>query len=304
MEILKNNSWSLTSNNIQIINNIIHKVDERAFNSIMGLDSKSEVNKARTINFTNNIIYSFAPGALSVTPRSQKNIDGLIVSNNQIACNCDNIYWFDSVVKMKKDVQHYLFYYSYYHKWFKEDSQNICLYIPNCSIGQVMNNYLELCEENYNCSETTQADGDDVRKLKDPGHVLKNLINYNHDVNVNISNLLQDLTDRIGNKTLKNFINSSSSKIEKKMRNYSIFLVKNVYEKQKEISNLPYENTIVICIFVIAIVLGLALGFLLLIKCIELPFLKPLAVKYGVTSNNGTIKTNKNWSLTQLVENI
>lgn len=288
ISLLKNDSLSIACDNIQITNNTFHHIDENAFRALTGMKSESDDTILKFYNFSNNRIYSLAPGALTIAPPAisqKKFFDSWIIANNQIRCSCINIYWFDSLAKITNDLNN-IFYHNFYFKWFEKKNGNKCLNIQNCSINQAVNNYMELCSEDYNCTKQVQNTS-----------VLITSINYNYEMNENISNLLQNLTFQVENKILKN-VEDKNVKRDEIMRNYSIYLINNFRNEQKQISNLPFVNIIESCMFVL-VILVIILSVVAVIKC-----LYALISKYGAKLDTAFIITDVNSSVTELVASI
>lgn len=199
--------------NIQITNNIFHHIAEGAFEKINAMKDHSKLNISTSYNFSNNVIYSLEKGALNINlQQSRLNFfDNVIIANNSINCDCANSYWFHSIFPESNDPQKNRFY----KKWSDENNQNKCLNIPNCSIGQVLKNYVKLCEKDYDhecpMPPKNNTAGSNIGYDEDQ-FISLNSNSFNSGMSQNISNLLQVLVDKIEKSPSKN-INTGNEEL-------------------------------------------------------------------------------------------
>lgn len=148
-----NQTMKLISNNIKITNNVFERVNQNVLEEI--ISTKNHLNFS--LDFSNNVIYILTPKLFRMRNEGYKGnvlFVNATISNNSINCVCENMLWFESVVRN----QGFIFPNFLTYKWARKGNRNKCLNIPDCGVSQVLRNYHDLCENKYECPEEIISD--------------------------------------------------------------------------------------------------------------------------------------------------
>ena len=271
MKILSDNTFRITSNNVQITDNIFHRVDEKAFNNIAPFKpaTNSSLVLSNLFNFSNNVIYSVAPGALMI-PLNDTNRNAIFTNitifNNSVNCTCENMFWFESVAQNKHNVRNYFNY-----KWAKKGNRNSCLNLPKCDVSQVLNNFHELCEDYYRCPEMAADEGKEK---------VANFINYNNEMGRETSKLLELLLNQMEeSKTFKELQSSGSQD-----KHVELLVERKLVQEEQKWMNFLNFNEISSCLVIITCLTCGVVFYILIAKILNSSFLKTLTSKYRTRS--------------------
>lgn len=223
-------------------------------------------NVSRFLNFSNNIIYSLAPGAMTIdaTNKDVKSLfDKVSIFNNSINCTCANMHWFDNIAK-NHDIKYYLNY-----KWAKVNNQNQCFNIPDCYIAQVLNNYQELCEDDFNCYKMSYINSSygNVQQME---RVLR-LVNYNNEVGQKTSKLLEVLLRQMESEEI--FRNAEDADKNEDFEDFQALIGDALGEEDSWIKKFSVNlNKISSCLLIITCLSCMFFSYIFGVKCLNLKF--------------------------------
>lgn len=195
---LLSHNLNIKSSIVNIHRNIFNYIGDNAFSGITAPPLKTKTDKSRPrriFNLSRNEFRSIEKKSLELAEKGVTDtfFDVYNVYDNFIDCSCRNIGWFYEIVdgRYRAEKDHA------YFTWISNKNPTNCLNIPNCTVNQVVHNFFELCEENYQCPTNVSSNSGYFHStLIKSEQYWKNLIDGQKEMSNSINKWMEILTTK------------------------------------------------------------------------------------------------------------